>query len=279
MSDRIAASLRRLFEENRIVFWYDADRDMRAEFDAADLEGVTKLEIVNNEFGLKYRILRQEPGAKFLLFKDGPEPPMPDNWLLDVQLATVVFKADQAAIWLAELGLPLQFEAVVRGHLEFFRAKARVDALKRLMQPSDSQTQMRLRMLAVCAGAEGGLDTVIEALLGELALGKDDALRLIERSGLTEVFWTQVGQAYGYRSDEPDFEDFAITLFQSAYSRVLGEDAPLNAEALLVFRRWKNNRHWADAFEELSARYQDLLKIPADLLKRDFRTLVSIDHC
>ncbi|MCE5972447.1 hypothetical protein LZA78_02945 [Sinirhodobacter sp. WL0062] len=25
MSDRIAASLRQLFEENRIVFWYDAD--------------------------------------------------------------------------------------------------------------------------------------------------------------------------------------------------------------------------------------------------------------
>jgi uncharacterized protein (TIGR02687 family) len=278
MSDRIAASLRRLFEENRIVFWYDADRDMRGEFDAADLQGVTKLEIANNEFGLKYHILRQEPGANFLLFKDGPEPPMADNWLLDVQLATVVFKADQAAIWLAELGLPLQFEAVVRGHIEFFRAKGRVDALKRLMQTSDTQTQMRLRMLAVCAGAEGGLDTVIEALLGELASGKDDALRLMERSSLTEFLWTQVDQAYGYRSDEPDFEDFAITLFQSAYARAFGEDGALNAEALLVFRRWKNNRHWADAFEVLSARYQDLLKIEADLQSRDFRKLMGIDH-
>lgn len=278
MSDRIAAGLRRLFEEHRIVFWYNADRDMRADFDAADLNGVTKLEITNNEFGLKYRILRQEPVGRFLLFKDGPEPPMADNWLLDVQLATVVFKADQAAIWLAELGLPLQFEAVVRGHLEFFRAKVRVDALKRQMQTSDTQNQMRLRMLAVCSGAEGGLDTVIEALLGELAAGKDDALRLIARSGLTEMFWTQVGQAYGYRSDEPDFEDFAIILFKSAYARALSEDGVLNAEALLVFRRWKNNRHWAQAFEGLSARYRDLLKIPADLSKRDFRTVVGIDH-
>ena len=81
---------------------------------------------------------------------------------------------------------------------------------------------MRLRMLAVCAGAEGGLDTVIEALLGELAEGKDDALRLIERSGLTEFFWKQVGQAYGYQPDEPDFEDFAIALFQSAYCASAG---------------------------------------------------------
>ena len=60
MSDRIAASLRRLFEDHRIVFWYDADRDMRGEFDAVDLPGVTKLEIANNEFGLKLRILRRE---------------------------------------------------------------------------------------------------------------------------------------------------------------------------------------------------------------------------
>ena len=280
MTDRIAASLRQLFEDKRLVFWYDADRDMRAEFDAVALPGVTKLEIANNEFGLKYRILRQEPKGRFLLFKDGPEPEMVDNWLLDLQLASAVFKADQAAIWLAELGLPLQFENVVRGHIEFFRAKARVEALKRLMPTtsSDTQTQMRIRMLAVCAGAEGGLDTVIEALLGELAVGRDDALRLIERSGLTDFLWKQVGQAYGYKPDEPDFEDFAIALFQSAYARVLGEDGALNAEALLVFRRWKNNRHWAEAFEILSARYQDLLKIPADLQKRDFRTLVGVDH-
>jgi uncharacterized protein (TIGR02687 family) len=278
MNDRIAASLRQLFEEHRIVFWYDADRDMRAEFDALELPGVTKLEITNNEFGLKYRILRQEPQGKFLLFKDGPAPEMAENWLLDLQLASAVFKADQAAIWLAELGLPLQFENVVRGHIEFFRSKARVEALKRLMQASDTQTQMRLRMLAACVGAEGGLDTVIEALLSELAADKDDGLRLIGRSGLTDFLWTQVGQAYGYKSEEPDFEDFAIALFQSAYARALGEDGKLNAEALLVFRRWKNNRHWAEAFETLSARYQDLLKISDDLEKRDFRDVVSVDH-
>ncbi len=278
MNDRIAASLRRLFDEHRIVFWYDTDRDMRAAFDALDLPGVTKLEIANNEFGLKYRILRQEPDGRFLLFKDGPAPDNADNWLFDVQLASTVFKADQAAIWVAELGVPLQFIDTVRAHSGFFAARPRIDALKKLLHTSDTQTQMRLKMLAVCVGAEGGLDTVIEALLGELAAGKDDALRLIDRSGLTECLWAQLSQAYGYKPQEPDFEDFAISLFHSAFARVLGEDGALNAEALLVFRRWKNNRHWADAFETLSARYQDLLQIPADLKKRDLRTFVSIDH-
>ena len=49
---------------------------MRGEFDAVDLEGVEKVEVANNEFGLKYRMLRQDPKQKFLVFKDGPEPAM-----------------------------------------------------------------------------------------------------------------------------------------------------------------------------------------------------------
>src|SRR6056297_3072466 len=278
MTDRITASLRRLFDEHRIVFWYGAARDMRGEFDALDLAGVTKVEITNNQFGLKYRMLRQEPKAKFLVFHDGPEPLSAANWLLDLQLATAVFKADQAGIWLGELGLPPQFENVVRDHMEFYRSKARVAELKLLLNAADTQSQVRLRMLAVCAGAEGGLDTVVEALLGELADSRNDAMRLIERSGLTEVFWKQVGNAYGYQPDQPDLEDFAIALFQSAYLRALGEDGKLNAEALLVFRRWKNNRHWEAAFETLAARYQGLLKVPDDLSKRDFRSVMAVDH-
>ena len=278
MTDQIAASLQRLFDEHRIVFWYDAARDMRSEFDAVDIAGVIKVEIANNQFGLKHRMLRQEPNAKFLVFHDGPEPTNAANWLLDLQLATAVFKADQAGIWLGELGLPPQLESVVRDHMEFYRSKARVTELKRLIHAADTQSQVRLRMLAVCVSAEGGLDTIVEALLGELAAERDDAMRLIERSGLTDVFWKQVGNAYGYQPDQPDLEDFAIAMFQSAYLRALGEDAKLNAEALLVFRRWKNNRHWEEAFGTLAARYQGLLKIPEDLSKRDFRQVMSVDH-
>ena len=278
MSGRIEAGLRRLFDGHRIVFWYDTAQDMRSEYEAMALDGVEKVEIANNEFGLKYRLLRQEPKQKFLLFKEGPEPENADNWLLDLQLATAVFKADQAAIWLAELGLPSQFEEVVRDHMEFYRSKGRIEHLKRLLSPSDTKTDVMRRMLTVCVGAEGALDTVIEALLGELALGRDDALRLMDRSGLTDFFWSQIKNAYGYASEAPDFEDFAITLFQSCYCRALDEDGKLNAESLLVFRRWKNNRHGADAFETLSGKYQEILQIREDLEDRAIKPLRSIDH-
>lgn len=278
MSERIRAGLERLFEEHRIVFWYDAARDLRAEYEAVDLPGVEKVEVTNNEFGLKYRMLRLEPKQKFLVFRDGPEPAMADNWLLDLQLASAVFKADQAAIWLAELGLPGAFEAVVRDHMEFYRSAGRIEALKRLIRPADQKSDVLRRMLAVCAGAEGELDTVIEALLGQLAEKRDDGMRLIERANLAGFFWTQVENAYGYASGSPDFEDFAITLFQSSYLMAMGEDGKLNGEARLMFQRWKNNRLGAEAFGTLSAEYQDLLKIEADVKGRSLKALRPVDH-
>lgn len=278
MSDRISTTLARLFEDHRVVFWYDPDYEMRDDFDGIEIKGVTKAEIKNNEFALKYRILRKESSSKFLLFKAGPQPSMQDNWLLDLELATSVFKADQAAIWLSELGWPMKFEDLVRDHLEFYRSKARVDTLKHLVQPSDTQKMVRLRMLAVCVGADGGLDTIVEALLGQLSEEKDEYAKLLSRCGLNDFLWKQIAVQYDYQPTSPDLEDFAITLFQSAYRLALGEDGPLNAEALLMFRRWKNNRHWAEAFEALSERYKDLLKITEDLAERDFQTMVGIDH-
>ncbi len=282
MTDRITAGLQRLYEDqgHRIVFWYDAARDLRAAFEAMDLPGVTKVEIANNEFGLKYRLLRQEPKARFLLYHDGPEPPMADNWLLDIQLATTVFRADQVAIWVAELGIPVKYEEAVRGHAEFFRAGKRLTALRDLEaeRPSQSANDVRRKMLAVCAGADGDLDTIIEALLGELAEQRDEAFRLIARVGLMDFFWKELGAHYGYASAEPDFQDFAIVLFASAWSRAMNEAGPLNADAALMFRRWSASRRWSEAFEILSGGYQGILNIRDDLKRRDFRTLMAYDH-
>jgi len=278
MNDRIATALARLFEEHRIVFWPDPTGEMREAYEAVALPGVTRVEVANNEFGLKLRMLRREAEAKFLVYRPGPEPAVGENWLLDVQLAAGQFRADQAAIWLAELGLPTAFEGLVREHAEFFRAGARVEALKRLMRADDTRTALRLRMLAVCAGAQGGLDTVIEALLAELAEERGDAMRLVERAGLSGFLWDQIGIQYGYRSEAPGIEDFAITLFEAAWRLALGEGAKLKPEALVLFRRWKNDRHGGTAFEGLSARYQGLLGISEDIARREVRDLVGIDH-
>ena len=165
MSSQIQTALTRLFDKHRIIFWYDTKHELRSDFEAVSISDVEKLEIANNEYGLKYRVLRESPDQKFLLYKEGPQPEDLDNWLLDVQLAHGEFRTDQVAIWLSELELGLEFAEVAQAHAEFFQAIKRKDALKKLLKSDDTAGQLRLKMLAVCAGSEPRMDSVVETLL------------------------------------------------------------------------------------------------------------------
>jgi uncharacterized protein (TIGR02687 family) len=275
---QITQALTHLFDRHRIIFWYDAKRELRAEFEVVDLPGVEKIELANNQFGVKHRILRQEPARRFLLYHHGPPPDDRDNWLLDVQLAHGEFRADQAALWLSELGLGLEFTDVAAEHADFFKAASRVQALKRLLKPDDTPRQVRQKMLAVCVKAEPRLDSIMESLLAELAAGKEEKMGLVTRCALDGFLWAQAARAYGYAPDDPRVRDFAITLFESAYAMGLGESAPLTPDALVFFKRWKESVRHQEAFETLSAECADILGIEQDLQPQDYRALVDLDY-
>ncbi len=278
MSDRIAQALNKLFNRHRIVFWYDAKQELRDDFDALSLPGIEKLELTNNEFGIKYRILREQPEQKFLLYRDGPQPNELDNWLLDVQLAHAEFRTDQVAIWLSELELGLEFADVVQNHAEFFQAVKRKDALKKMLRGDDTPGQIRLKMLAVCAGSEPRMDSVVENLLQELAEGRDDKIKLIGRCAVDGFLWEQLTRCYGYPSDEPSIRDFAIELFKSCYAMGTDGQVNLTGDALVFLKRWKDSRQFESCFETLSAECADVLNIEQDLAKRDLTELIELDY-
>lgn len=277
MSKNVANALVSLFEKHRIIFWYDTKKELRGDFEAVSLPDVIKLEIANNEYALKYRILREESGQKFLLYHEGPQPEDLQNWLLDVLLAGGEFRTDQVGIWLSELELSLEFADVMQEHLEFFRAAKRRNALKKLLKPTDTSKKIRMKMLAVCSGAESRMDDILESLLQELSKDKSDKINLIERCGLPSFFWRQMQDVYGYNSITPSMQDFAVELFKSSYKLALGADAKLSSDALVFLKRWKDNRKCKEAFTTLSGRYAEALSIAQDLEKRDYRDVLELD--
>lgn len=278
MNNRIAQALTKLFDRHRIVFWYDAKQELRDDFEALSLPGVEKLELTNNEYGIKYRLLREQPEQKFLLFREGPQPADLDNWLLDVQLAHGEFRTDQVAIWLSELELGLEFTDVVQAHAEFFQAIKRKDALKKLLKADDTAGQIRLKMLAVCTGSESRMDAVVENLLQELADGRDDKIKLIGRCNLDGFLWEQMTRCYGYKSDEPGIRDFTIELFKSCYAMGTDGQVKLTGDAMVFLKRWKDSRQFEGGFETLSGECAEVLGIEQDLAKRDFRELIELDY-
>jgi len=276
--NRIEAALSKLFDRHRIVFWYDAKLELRDDFEALSLPGVEKLELNNNEFGIKYRLLREQPEQKFLLYREGSQPEDLDNWLLDVQLAHGEFRTDQVAIWLSELELGLEFTDVVQAHAEFFQAIKRKDALKKLLKADDTAGQIRLKMLAVCTGSESRMDAVVENLLQELSDGRDEKIKLIGRCSLDSFFWEQMTRCYGYKSDEPGIRDFTIELFKSCYAMGTDGQVKLTGDAMVFLKRWKDSRQFEGGFETLSGECAEVLGIEQDLAKRDFRELIELDY-
>lgn len=287
---QIEQALLRVFDRHRIVLWDDLKKELRQEFDAVALEDVEKIVLDNNAFGVKYRTLREKPETKFLLYRAGPPPIDPDNWLLDVELAYGQFRADQVSLWLSEVGLGLEFADTITPHTAFFQAAARREALKASLDRSDSPRQVRLKMLAVCAGAEPRLDDIVANLLGELSEDRDERggqhrrLRLIERADLADFLWEELQRAYGYAAEEPSLRDFALELFASCYRVGLGElpatddkAQMLTPDAVVFLKRWKDSvRHHA-AFETLSETYAEILDVAKDLQTREADELLSLD--
>ncbi|HDL86605.1 MAG TPA: BREX-1 system phosphatase PglZ type A, partial [Candidatus Acetothermia bacterium] len=241
MNDRIAKALTKLFDEHRIVFWYDAKRELHDEYEALSLPNIEKIELNNNEFGVKYRILRGQPTQRFLLYHAGPQPVDMDNWLLDVQLAQGTFLDDQLAIWMSELGLQREFASVLGEHSPFFGSQRRLDSLKKVLKETDRPDDIQLKMLGICAGAESSIESVTEALLAELAAEQDDKIRLIRRCRLDSFMWSQLADRYGYNSAEPGIYDFAIELFKSCYAMGKRQTGSLTNEARVFLKRWKDS--------------------------------------
>lgn len=280
MPNKIETSLSKLFENHRVVFWYDSKKELRDDFDSINIDGVNKEEINNNEFGLKYQILREKSDEKFLLYKEDAEPSDPiDNWLLDVQLAHYVYSADQQSIWLEELGLGPEYRELINTHSEFFKAVGRINKLKKILNENDTKYKVKLKMLSVCANAdEIALDSTLEYLLKECSEEKDEKINLIKRCQLFDFLFDQIYRNYQYQSNNPSIKDFCIHLFDSSYKNNISEDSELSLESSVFINRWKDSRSLEKSFSKMSVLCAETLGIESDLNDRDdFTKLLDID--
>jgi len=55
--NKIRESLDVLFNDNRVVFWYDDHSKLKEQFDELQFTDLEKIGVQNNQFELKYQIL------------------------------------------------------------------------------------------------------------------------------------------------------------------------------------------------------------------------------
>lgn len=277
--DKIAQALSRLFDKHRIVFWYDAKQELRGEYESLWLPGVEKIELKNNEYEVKYHILREKTTQKFLLYHEGAQPEDLHNWLLDVQLAQGVFSADQEALWASEIGLPHNLSDLASLHPEFFKDETRRVALKSRLGGDETHDTILVKMLAICVhtDVDNRFEGAVESLLGELAEDRHEKFDLIQKCNLDSFLWERLKKHFGYQSTALSVKDFAISLFKACYALSLDEPSALHHDALVFLKRWRDTVQHREAFRKLSEAYAGILAIEKDLQSRDIRQLAELD--
>ncbi|MBW3088261.1 BREX-1 system phosphatase PglZ type A [Bifidobacterium sp. 82T24] len=259
--------------EGRIVFWEDDEGAYADTVEtligptatSAALRDVELIRLTNaNPFGVKYRVLREQPDTKFLIYRNAAEPGNrhPDdehNWLLDLELAYgPVFSADRLMLILNET-MPKDAGSetrdawldVMRRTKPFFDDDGDVNTLAERMSADDDARTMQAKMIAVLLNLPVGrnsLQDIWRRLLEQYAEDDDSGIESIRKAGLLEFHWKGTTGIYRYAAYEeseapihpqsslttapaggsgsvPTVKDFVLWLFKLAWNDFSDGDA------------------------------------------------------
>ena len=255
MSDAatVRPHLERWFESHRVVFWHDPDGQYAADLDGLDLPGVQTIRVANDEYGIKNRLLHDEPTSKFLVYRSGQVPTGIGNWLLDLELAYGVFTADRTALVAQDLGLTAEgIDEVVQAHEKFFNATKRVQSLKALLNPEDDAAKLRAKITAVVLGQREHslLEITRTLLIGERQGTATPSTTRSSTTGSMTSTGAGVASIYGYESASPSIDDLVLWIFRKAIDG-FKSDRPGGLQNIqLDFASLRNDRRSQDALAD-----------------------------
>ncbi len=268
-------ALSTLFQDNRVVFWYDDAAKLKEQFDELELAEVEKVEVKNNQFELKYRILKEEK-QQFLLYFPNGEPKFKDNWLLDLQFAHRIFNSDQESMFLQDVGLGYHFKELVRQHVVFFENKERRAKLRDLLAEDDHDRDIQYKMMAVMFGVEyATLEAFIQVYANAFNDGNDRIEKALERYNLNELFWRDIARKFNYQSENPSIYDFLMDVFARNFKPTAGNRSAKESRILLAL--WKDTLSYQESFRSISEKVAEDLNIKNKLDEENFEALLDED--
>jgi uncharacterized protein (TIGR02687 family) len=274
--NKIAEALLKRFESHRIIFWYDEKEELVNEYKELNLAGVENIHVQGNEFEVKHIVSKQSPERKFLLYFTGLKPADEDNWLLDIELAHHLFRTDQEAMFLQEMGLGYHFKDLVTDHIEFFKAKERRLKLKEYLGDGDEYQEIRYKMLAVTFGNDNiSLETYIHSHGSSFSDGNDKFDKDLERYNLTGYYWGEIKRKYNYQNESPSIYDFLLEVFNANF--IFGKKTGLAKESKLLLSLWKDTIQYRESFAKLSERIANDIDVENKLNNASIEEIISDD--
>ncbi len=305
-SQQLTQGLRQAFftENHRIVFWYDPEQGFADELGELGLFDVQVLNMQEQStFGLKLKLELEDTQGKYLLYFPCAEPDAEDDWLLDIKLYSRSFYADKVSLIFNELGLQQQsMREHLAGRERFLKSATRVAALKRLIQPTDSEQALDLAMVAVVLGASGRESMTLLCTLADDAV-RDDlgleqnpvAINELYKYGLMPALLQALRDEVGYPASIEEincekpfkFGHFLIRLLATGFCESIG-DVPSWASAIAIpsanaratsralLSRWRDSSRFYKAYDEVSNWVGEALHITQKIGEIPLASLVNV---
>jgi len=299
---QVTEALKKLFDEERIVFWNDPDKDFFEMITGkmfSPVDGVTVIRLDQTPaLQAKIRIEREDPGSKFLLYSPAEEPEDPlHDWLFDIRLYSRCFYADRGSMDVEALGLK---SPLLREHLnqrrKFLDNKERFQKLKSLATADDGADDIDRKMLSVVVKSDQPEPHAIIRSLLHAYTETDEELDLrepisaweqIEKFELHEFFWRMVKKQFGYAEENLTLDNFVTRLFVTDFAQTLKGKPPQALENLLLppagksncvvfMGQWRDSASKGSSYDRLSAYVADKVGIKNYLHGYDIESLVDV---
>ena len=267
----IQQRLKTIFQTQRLVFWYDDNEALKNEFEAIDLDTVTKLEIDNNEFGIKRQLLSLQPNDKFLIYSPNKAPQDEDNWLLDLNIANHMFSADKTSLILQNIGLDVSFKEFVSKFDKFFNAPTRLEALKATLSDKENNDTLALKIMATSIGCDDNIDSILLKVFSN-----DKHFETLSKYSLTDEFFKAIKIKYTYDGDS--VKDLLHKLFQNHFYYSMDKSkSTLNSDARLFVKSWMDSSRHKESYEKISQEISNELNIDNIITGIDPSKVISCD--
>lgn len=275
----VRVHLQARFEQERVVVWHDPDGSYVDELDELTPDGVTILRVVNDEFALKHRVLREDLTSKFLLYRPGQIPTGTSNWLLDVELSHGVFTADRSALLRADIGLTASgMDDLVADHAKFFGNAKTTSKLKALLNEEDDLTTVRAKMSAVLLGQrEHSFSELTRTLLVQHADGDTGGVDSLAAHGLNDFYWGGAKQIYGYDAEAPTVAGFVLWMFRQAQGGFAASTSNSARNVEIDFRSYRDSRQSEKALKTLARQAESDLDYADQVSSLSLADLTTID--
>ncbi len=216
--------------KRRIIFWHDEEREFEDEIDNLYIPEVKIIQLTgNNTFNAKKTLCVDDTESNYLVYSPLSYEKDDENWLINIELYSEDFRADQTSIWIDEMKMPSspRNRKFVKDYRRFFNNRERRQSVKSLNLNYKNPSQIPLAVMAVLSSQKNiNPANIIKAVISN---NLDSEVNSIYQNfisyGVDEAFWKMVQQATGFfKGEDIKLANLLIHILLTAAVNTLDEE-------------------------------------------------------